>query len=216
MKNINPKLKKFLLLLSTFVLTCTFTIFLLAFLVLFSDSFKDAISAAIISSFSFYLLRISVNHYKQIIEEQKHLDTYAEPIECTSNYFETSLDTEVAKVDAMTINGWEFEKYTAELLLKNGFDKAETTPKSNDYGVDVIAEKDGIKYAIQCKCYSNKLNNKPVQEVLAGMAYYHAHVGVVFTNNYFTDNAKNLANANNVLLWDREKLKEFISNSINK
>lgn len=122
----------------------------------------------------------------------------------------SSLQAELAKVDSMTVDGWAFERYTVDLLLKNGFDNAETTSGSNDYGVDVIAEKDGIKYAVQCKCYSNKLNNKPVQEVLAGMAYYNAHVGVVFTNNYFTENAKQLAKANNVLLWDRTKLIEFI------
>lgn len=133
----------------------------------------------------------------------------------SSQLHKSLLEIELEKVDAMTTNGWAFERYTAELLLRNGFDKAYTTSGSNDYGVDVIAEKDSIKYAIQCKCYSNKLNNKPVQEVIAGMNYYHTHVGVVFTNNYFTENAKNLASSSNVLLWDREKLKELINNSIN-
>ena len=123
-----------------------------------------------------------------------------------------SLQLELNKIDAMVADGWKFEKYIADLLLKVGFASAYTTSGSNDYGVDVVAKKDGITYALQCKCYSNKLNNKPVQEVLAGMAYYKAHVGIVVTNNYFTENAVQLAIANNILLWDRDKIIEMLRN----
>ena len=35
---------------------------------------------------------------------------------------------------------------------------------------------------------------------------------VVLTNNFFTSSAKELAKKNNVLLWDRNKLKELIDN----
>ena len=38
------------------------------------------------------------------------------------------------------------------------------------------------------------------------------HVAVVLTNNFFTSSAKELAKKNNVLLWDRNKLKELINN----
>ena len=51
------------------------------------------------------------------------------------------------------LDGIEFEEYIKVLLEKLGYDNVYTTPASNDYGADVIAEKDGIKYAIQCKNY---------------------------------------------------------------
>ena len=38
------------------------------------------------------------------------------------------------------------------------------------------------------------------------------HVAVVLTNNAFTKSAIELAEKNNVLLWDRKKLKELIEN----
>ena len=120
----------------------------------------------------------------------------------------------VAEVDSM--EGHEFEYWCAELLKKNGFTEVEVTKGSGDQGVDVLAVKDGIRYAIQCKCYSSNLGNGPVQEVHAGKALYHCQVGVVMTNQYFTAGAKELAEATGVLLWDREKLEEMLATTDRK
>ena len=80
------------------------------------------------------------------------------------------------------------------------------TPGSGDQGVDVIAMKDGKKYAIQRKRYSQKLGNKSVQEVHAGKTIYRCSIAVVITNNYFTDGGKEAARALGVELWDRDTL----------
>lgn len=98
----------------------------------------------------------------------------------------------------------------ADLLRKLGYQRVQVTPGSGDQGVDVLAEKDGIKYAFQCKCYSSDLGNKPVQEVHAGKYIYQCHVGVVITNRYFTQGAKDAAKATGILLWDRDKLQSMI------
>lgn len=105
-----------------------------------------------------------------------------------------------------SMTGQEFEYYCANLLKRNGFVNISVTPGTGDQGVDVLAEKDGIKYAIQCKCYSSPLGNTSVQEVNAGKAFYNCHVGVVMTNSIFTSSAKQLAEATGVLLWDKEKI----------
>ena len=90
----------------------------------------------------------------------------------------------LAEVDLL--DGHAFEAFCADLLRKNGFQKVETTKGSGDQGVDILAEKDGIRFAIQCKCYSSDLGNKPVQEVFAGKSIYNCQVAVVMTNRYFT------------------------------
>ena len=104
----------------------------------------------------------------------------------------------------------------ADLLRKNGFINVSVTPGSGDQGVDVIAEKEGVRYAVQCKCYSSALGNTPVQEVCAGKSMYNCHVGVVMTNNYFTAGAKQLAEKNGILLWDRDKLQQMIDSAISE
>ena len=108
------------------------------------------------------------------------------------------------------MNGFDFEKYSSELLRANGFDKVSVTQFSSDFGVDVIAYKDDIKYSIQCKKYSSSVGIKAVQEVIASKAMNDCHVAAVLTNNYFTKSAKELAKKNNVLLWDRNKLIEMM------
>ena len=108
------------------------------------------------------------------------------------------------------MSGKTFEYYICDLLIKMGFG-AEVTKLSGDQGADIIAEKDGFKYVIQVKCYKNMVSNKAIQEVVASKKIYNAQKALVVTNSHFTKSAKELAEANNVLLWDREILKEKIN-----
>lgn len=114
----------------------------------------------------------------------------------------------ISSIDGM--DGHAFEHFCAEVLRKNGFSNVSVTPGSGDQGVDILAEKSGIKYAIQCKNYSSALGNTPVQEVNAGKQFYHCHVGVVLTNSTFTPGAKKLADATGTLLWDRTELQKMM------
>lgn len=120
----------------------------------------------------------------------------------------SEIDYEISRIDSM--EGHDFEHWCAELLEENGFSNVEVTVGSGDQGVDVLAQKDGIRYAIQCKCYSKDLGNKPVQEVNTGKVLYRCQIGVVMTNRYFTKGAKDAADATGVLLWDRDKLKQMM------
>ncbi|MGN0412967.1 MAG: restriction endonuclease [Lachnospiraceae bacterium] len=101
------------------------------------------------------------------------------------------------------MEGHEFEYYCADLLKNKGFLEVEVTKGSGDYGVDILAEKDGITYAIQCKCYQTPVGVKAVQEAYAGRDYYDRMVGVVMTNQYFTSPAVDAARKLKILLWDR-------------
>ncbi len=105
-------------------------------------------------------------------------------------------------VDEM--EGHDFEYYCADLLKKDGFMNVEVTRGSGDYGVDILAERDGISYAFQCKCYDKPIGVKAVQEVYAGRDYYDRMVGVVITNQYYTQPAIDLAAKLKILLWDRD------------
>ena len=80
------------------------------------------------------------------------------------------------------MEGRDFEYFCADLLQKRGFLEVEVTKGSGDNGVDILAEKDGVTYAIQCKRYEEPVGVKAVQEVYAGRDYYDRMVGVVMTN----------------------------------
>ena len=108
------------------------------------------------------------------------------------------------------LEGHEFEYYCAELLSKKGFVDVEVTKGSGDYGADILAEKDGVTYAIQCKCYTAPIGVKAIQEAYAGRDYYDRMVGAVLTNQYFTTPAVEAAKKLKILLWDRGYLESML------
>lgn len=119
--------------------------------------------------------------------------------------FDSSRDREITKSDLTLMSGFEFEEFIAKFFEKLGY-HSRTTKKSGDQGVDVLAEKDGRIIAIQTKCYNQPVGNKAVQEIVAGMKFYHAQKGIVVTNSTFTPSAKELALANRIVLWDGDTL----------
>ncbi len=108
------------------------------------------------------------------------------------------------------MDGHQFEYACADILKANGYKHVKVTRGSGDFGVDVIAEKDKVRYAIQCKRYNHKLDNTPIQEVVGGLAYYQCDKGAVMTNQYFTEPAKQLAQVNDIKLLDRDTLSHMV------
>lgn len=100
------------------------------------------------------------------------------------------------------MDGHEFEYFCADLLERRGFVEVEVTRGSGDYGVDILAEKDGVTYAVQCKRYTAPVGVKAIQEAYAGRDYYDRMVGAVMTNQYFTAPAVEAAKKLKILLWD--------------
>ena len=111
-------------------------------------------------------------------------------------------------IDKMT--GEEFEKFIGDYFRKIGYNTL-VTPLSGDFGVDIIVENELVKIGIQAKRYSDRVTNAAVQEIVAGIKHYNLDKGMVITNNYFTKAAKELAKDNNIVLWDRDVIKEKFS-----
>ena len=103
------------------------------------------------------------------------------------------------------MTGEEFEEYLKAQFERQGF-KVKLTPGSNDYGADLVLNRNGEVTVVQAKRYQGNVGNKAVQEIVAAQAYYGADRAMVVTNSYFTNPAKKLAEANDVELWDRDNL----------
>lgn len=108
------------------------------------------------------------------------------------------------------MDGRDFEFFCAELLEQKGFLDVDVTKGSGDYGIDILAEKDGVTYAIQCKRYEEPVGVKAVQEAYAGREFYDRMVGAVMTNQYFTEPAVAAAKKLKILLWDRGYLESML------
>lgn len=111
------------------------------------------------------------------------------------------------------LEGHDFEFFCADLLRAHGFIDVEVTRASGDFGVDILAEKDGVTYAVQCKRYNGPVGVEAVLRTYGGQAYYERMVGVIMTNQYFTSPAVDAAKKLRILLWDRGYLDAMMEES---
>ena len=102
----------------------------------------------------------------------------------------------------LKLTGGEFEAYVADVLRDNGFRRVQVTKGSGDQGADVLAERNGVSYAIQCKNYEGSVGNYAVQEAYAAAQFYRCDRAAVICPGEFTRGAKELAEATGVTLWD--------------
>jgi HJR/Mrr/RecB family endonuclease len=110
-------------------------------------------------------------------------------------------------IDRMT--GLEFERCIAGLLKHQGYTNVRLTEKY-DYGVDIIAEKDDIRWGIQIKRYSGQVKADSVRQVVTALKKYHCDRSIVITNSKFSKVAKDLASCNDCTLVDRNILLKWI------
>ena len=108
-----------------------------------------------------------------------------------------------AAVDEMA--GVDFEHYVAAVLRGVGY-TVEVTKASGDFGVDLIATKDGVRTAVQCKRQARAVNGSAVQQVVAGAAVHDCTATMVVTNHRYTPAAERLAEVHGCLLVDRVRL----------
>lgn len=109
----------------------------------------------------------------------------------------------IAELDKL--GGEDFEKYLEILFRKLGY-HVTRTPYQGDYGADLVIQKDRVQTVVQAKRYNRSVGVKAIQEAVAAQEYYKCDSALVVTNNYYSEQAKKLAAANKVELWDRNQL----------
>ncbi|MFZ2545068.1 MAG: restriction endonuclease [Candidatus Saccharimonadales bacterium] len=113
--------------------------------------------------------------------------------------------------DIDSMNGLDFEQYVAGLLRKNGFHNVSLTERY-DFGVDIIAEKDGVRWGIQAKRHSGLVKAAAVRQVVTGLRLYNCDQAMVITNSTYSVVARRLATGNDCVLVDRMGLMRLKNN----
>lgn len=109
----------------------------------------------------------------------------------------------IAEIDLM--DGRAFELRLAALFRCLGY-RVERTRYRGDYGADLVVAKDGVRTVVQAKRWTKNVGLKAVQEAHASAAMYGCSRSMVVTNRYYSRQARELARANDVKLWDRDDL----------
>jgi len=113
-----------------------------------------------------------------------------------------------------TMSGTEFEEYVKELLERRGW-RVETTPRTRDGGIDLIAKRsidmgtESTLY-IQCKNYASPAGVEVVRQLNGVLPKHHpgSH-GVVVCPSGFTADARSFAQDRGITLWERQHLFEL-------
>lgn len=105
----------------------------------------------------------------------------------------------------------EFEDFVAVLYQRLGYN-TERVGRSHDGGIDVIAEKNGIKYYIQCKKFiTQKVSVGAVRDFYGAMFNLLASSkGIFITTNIFTTEAEKFAENNPIELIDGSELIKLV------
>lgn len=109
----------------------------------------------------------------------------------------------MAEIDLMS--GIQFEKVLSHLFESEGYD-VKLTPKSRDYGADLVLRKKSDVIVVQAKRSSNKIGIPAVNEIVGASGYYNANHKWVITNQFYTNAAMVQAHKNKVMLLDRDDL----------
>ena len=105
----------------------------------------------------------------------------------------------------------EFELFICDLFEQLGFSTTHTG-KSHDGGVDVVAEKNGVKYYIQCKKFiTREVTLGALRDFYGSLVDHLANgVGYFITTNKFTLEAKKFAEDKPIELIDGYRLLEYM------
>lgn len=121
-----------------------------------------------------------------------------------------SANTNISAIEySENFTGHEYEHFVSEIINELGYESY-VTKGSGDQGVDVIAEVNNYKIAIQCKHYNSKVSNKAIQEIHAAKGIYDCDFALVVSNNDYTKSAREAAAKLDVNLLHHEDIPAFI------
>ena len=88
---------------------------------------------------------------------------------------------------------WQQYELMCHSLLESSGWNVFLTEAGADFGVDLVATKNNLKVAIQCKKHKNTIGIKAVQEVFSGGKYHDCKYMIVCSNVGYSKSAKKLA-----------------------
>ncbi len=103
----------------------------------------------------------------------------------------------------------EFTSFCASLLKKNGYENVAVIPAYGEYGIDIIAFRDRVKFGIQCICDAQPIGIPVIRETVSGRNYYGCHVAAVMTDGAVAEDAAEFARKNGIVLWDDSVIAKF-------
>ena len=107
----------------------------------------------------------------------------------------------------------EFEQRVALLLEDLGWKNVVIRGGSGDRGVDITAERDGLRYLVQCKRYSKSVGPNYVRDLVGALHIQGADRAILVATSSFTPQSRLEARGQAVELWDDKILLQRLSDA---
>ncbi len=109
-------------------------------------------------------------------------------------------DVSVSDFERRLVNAFRHVGYTVYRLHSR-----------EDWDVDLALDLPGSRTVVQARRWHTAVDAGSVKEVIASRSHYNAHHAIVISTSGFTTAATDVAAANRVETWDRNRLTAFIS-----
>ena len=105
----------------------------------------------------------------------------------------------------------DFEKLIARLFIRMGY-HVKLTPKTADYGADIVAEKGKERVVVDAKKWKkgHHVGDGEVRSILGAMHYFGANKAILVTTSNFTRKAREQAKGAPIELWNGYALRRLI------
>lgn len=113
------------------------------------------------------------------------------------------------------MDGYQFQKFVANLFKKLGFMNIKVGPPTADGGVDISMEQGtdigNVKFTIECKHHPESIIGRPVVQKLHSAVIHSPFLnkGIIVTSGHFSSEAIQYAEEVGIELIDKEKLEEL-------
>ena len=144
---------------------------------------------------------------KDSAKSQQEIERYLkrEAIHYDAGWLTLIVESAPSLASPVLTSGTAYEREVSDRLKGLGY-KVSETKGSGDFGADLIADKDELKYAIQVKRHAKPVGVSAVQEAAGSRRYYKCDYAVVVSHMGFTPAARDLALDNDVILVDDQRL----------
>ena len=100
----------------------------------------------------------------------------------------------------LKMDPYEFEHYVADYFRERGY-AAKVSNKSSDGGIDILLKTSNDEIPVQCKRYNSTVSTPDIQKFLGVIAQHSYQEGYFVCSNYYSRNAKRIANNNNIKIF---------------
>ena len=137
---------------------------------------------------------------------KKATETYHKEIEAVKEQEQRKKTMEQKVEQLYHLTPREFEEWTESLFKTLDFQNVVLTPQSGDKGLDLIAEKDGKKIAVQCKKFKGVVGTPVIQAFAGALQTANIDKGYFITTGTYSLDAEKIAQDLPIELYDRNSL----------